>query len=192
MEFFDNIAYIVALALSVLNAIITFVRTGTLKKEYKQMVYRSPDYQKNGSQKQSFDNLKTEYILNERTNELEEKEEKTDLQSLINSSIDSALDRVLQRLIPQGDVIDDLESESTDLSDDLMDFAEILDRAEDYRERFNLPLTASTADIFKRVQEESDALKKRLDDLKQPKQPKQQPPIEAKETIKDESQKDDK
>lgn len=167
MENFDSIAYLVALVLSVLNAIITFVRTGTLKKEYKQMVYRSPDYVKDETQKQSFDNLKTEYVLNERTNELEEKTEKTDLQSLINSSLDTALDRILQRLQPDGyDLEGDLESEDDAYQEDLIDFADLLDRAEEYRDKFGLPLSASTSEIFERVQKESDAVRQRLDALR--------------------------
>lgn len=167
MENFNNIAYLVALVLSVLNAIITFVRTGTLKKEYKNMLYRSPDYKKTDEQKQSFSNLKTEYVLNERIGELEEKTEKTDLQSLINSSIDTALDRVLQRLQPQGyDLECDLESQDDSMQDDLMDYAYLLDLAEDYREKFGLSLSASTADIFSRVQEESNSIKQRLDNLR--------------------------
>lgn len=186
MENFDSIAYLVALVLSVLNAIITFVRTGTLKKEYKEMVYRSPDYQKDDSAKQSFDNLKTEYVLNERVGELEEKTEKTDLQSLINSSVDTALDRVLQRLQPGGyDLEADLESQDDSFQDDLMDFADLLDRAEDYREKFGMSAKASTAEIFARVQEESDSIKQRLDSLRKPKK-------EEKEIQDNESQKGDK
>ena len=185
MENFDNIAYLVALVLSVLNAIITFVRTGTLKKEYKNMLYRSPDYVKTDEQKQSFDNLKTEYVLNERAGELEEKTEKTDLQSLINSSKDTALDSVLQRLYPQGyDLEGDLESQDDSLQDDLIDFAYLLDRAEEYREQFGLPLTASTSDIFKRVQEESDTIKQRLDNLRKSKKQEKE--------INNEPQKEDK
>lgn len=191
MENFDNIAYLVALVLSVLNAIITFVRTGTLKKEYKNMVYRSPDYQESltdeekAQQAQTFDNLKTEYRLNRNTGELEVQPDKTDLQSLINSSIHTAFDRVLSRLLPQEDLEGEIESEYDSVSDDLMDYAAILDKAEDYREQFELPDDMSVSDIFKRVQEESDSLKTRLDNLRKPVQKPVQAPVEKEKEIKE-------
>lgn len=190
---FNDIAYLVALALSVLNAIITFVRTGTLKKEYKNMLYRSPDYQdylsdeEKQKQAQEFPNIKTEYVLNKHTNELEEKESKTDLQSLINSSVDTALDRVLQRLLPDGDDLQDtLESDYVTYGDDLIDFADMLDRAEEYREKFNLPLEMSVEDIFKRVQTEADGLKSRIANLNKVVKPVKEP---AKEIVENETQK---
>lgn len=190
---FNDIAYLVALALSVLNAIITFVRTGTLKKEYKNMLYRSPDYQdylsdeEKQKQAQEFPNIKTEYVLNKHTNELEEKESKTDLQSLINSSVDTALDRVLQRLLPDGDNLQDtLESDYVTYGDDLIDFADMLDRAEEYREKFNLPLEMSVEDIFKRVQTEADGLKSRIANLNKVVKPVKEP---AKEIVENETQK---
>ncbi|WGL31440.1 hypothetical protein [Dipodfec virus UOA04_Rod_1056] len=187
---YEGIFYIVSVILSAITAVITFVRTGTIKKEFKKdMLYRSPGYQESLSdeekkkQSQSFDNLKTEYVLNKNKNELEEKPDKTDLQSLINSSIDTALDRVLQRLMPESqDIESEIESEYDAVSDDLIDYAEILDRAEDYRERFNLPLEMSVDDIYKHVQSEADGLKTRLDNLRKPQQA-------AKETPEDETQK---
>lgn len=165
----QDIIYLIALCLSVLNAIITFVRTGTIKKEVSDL--RSPDYQKSDDQKQSFSNKKIEYVLNERTNELEKKVGEVDLQARINSSVDTALDRVLQRLQPESyDLEGDLESQWESAENDLIDFAEILDRAEEYREQFGMSLKATTADIYKRVQEESDKLKARLDSVRIKKQ----------------------
>lgn len=174
---YESIFYIVSVILSAITAVVTFVRTGTIKKGVNNMLFRSPTYQEHltdeekAKQSQTFDNLKTEYILNKNTNELEEKPEKTDLQSLINSSLDTALDRVLQRLMPESmDIEGQIESEYDSFSDDLIDYATIIERAEQYRDEFDLPAEMSVSDIYKRVQLEADGLKTRLDNLRKPKE----------------------
>ncbi|UPW41557.1 hypothetical protein [Peromfec virus RodF8_56] len=166
----ENIIYIVSVCLAVINMIITFIRTGTINKEINNMVYRSPAYKDSISEEekktlsQEFSHLKTEYALNERTGELEEKEEKLDLQKLINSSVETALDRMLNRFMPE--VVEDKDELYQSYSDDLMDYASMLERAEDYREEFGLPAGMSVSDIFARVGKEADTLKSQLENIK--------------------------
>lgn len=173
MEFlsFDPVTLVAALV-SIIAFIVTFIRTGSVKKALQNlnliqgvtnMTTRAPDYHQSANENdesiQSFENTRTDYVLNRHTNELEEKPEKIDLQSLINSAVDTALDRVLQKLMPDGSEIPDtIETDYENSIGDLDDLAQAMDIAEEYRERLGLPLEMSVSDIYKRVGEYSSNL----------------------------------
>lgn len=121
---------------------------------------------------QKFDRLVDEYFYNEATDDVELSPKKRDIYAEIQSHKDCALDRVLERFLPVED-----SSEADQIVDyltvkaDLADYAEVIDRAEDYRARFDYPVyqegsqkgqQLSVADIYARVALESEALKKKI------------------------------
>ncbi|QXN75065.1 hypothetical protein [Microvirus mar18] len=113
---------------------------------------------------QSFTNMRTEYKLDKRTNTLVELPDKTDLQELINSAVSTAFEQQIARLLVDHEqpIPDTNEQDYEDSVDDLMDFAAVLDRAEEYREKLGLPLEMPVTDVFAKVQSYSEDLKKKL------------------------------
>lgn len=169
----SKIYELISLVLAIIGMIVTFIRTGSIK-EIKSMLYRSPDYQRDikdekaplaDNHKQEFSYLKTQYVLNENTGELEEKEEKLDLQKLINSSVETALDRMLNRFMPSENISESDEIFET-YSDDLAAYGEVLEMAEDYRDKFGLGADVPVEQIFARLTEESKKLKDSIEKAK--------------------------
>lgn len=158
----ENLCWLIGIVIALLNALLTFLRTGSIKKEVN-MKFRSTNYQDvepEKTRRQAFTNKRKEYALNEHTNQVEETGE-TDLQELVNSSKEVALDRLLNRFLPQ--VVEEAEDVYMSMQDDLAAYGELLERAEEYREELSLPLEMSIADIFAAVSAESSKLKADLD-----------------------------
>lgn len=164
----NEILFYIGIALAVLNSVITFVRTGSIK-ETMNMFFRSVNYKEHLSdeekkaQSQEFDYMKTQYALNERTGELEEKDEKVDIQKLIDSSVETALDRMLNRFMPE--TVEDSEEVYQTYKNDLMDYADLIDRAEEYREHFGLAPDLSVQGVFDFVSKQADKLKTDIDSV---------------------------
>lgn len=169
----EMIIGIITTIIGVIAFIVTFIRTGSIQKSVGEfMKYRTPDYRSDKSvnetvDAQSFDNTKQDWKLDKHTNVLEKLETKTDLAAFIQSSIDSALDRVLMRLQPAvDDMPDTLETDYENTVDDLDDLAVAIDLANEYREKFNLPLETSVDDVFKYVQKQATEIKSKIDSYK--------------------------
>lgn len=179
MEF--DVLTIIAYVLTVLLAIVNWLRTGSVKsllnkffKGVSLMDIRKPDYRaESGTDalSQEFSNLKTEYKLNERTNELVELPDKTDLSQQIQSVNVSTLDMLLEKFGVSNfsDVLKSVEptvkGDYANVSDDLDDIAQAMDIAEEYREKFDLPLEMSIKDIYSHMSIYQKQLGDKLDNI---------------------------
>lgn len=159
--------------LAIVCFIITYVRTGNIKKsisEFKE-VYDLKYKTVNSERKkynQSFTPEVKDYILNPASNELEELPKKKNVDDYIQSHIESCLERALERFLPKVNEEDDLTADYTERCDDLASLGEAIEMAESYREQFGLPDSASIADIYAAVDKSAKELKSKLsnDELK--------------------------
>ena len=111
---------------------------------------------------QTFQTTKPVYRLNKATGELEDTGETVDLQEVINSCIDTALSRALDRLMPKVEQAEDVAQ--LDVMREDLDFAmETCNRAEEYREKYNLDDSLSVTDIYDYVAKQADLLKAKID-----------------------------
>lgn len=164
----DNLDAIILNIASLVMAIITYRRTGKVKRsldgltkgDMEVMDYRTANYRATDpplAHAQKFPNVKTEYELDRHTNELVELEEKTDLQAQINSENTSSLDMLLEKFGVSnfsdiiGGLKPTLEENYERATDDLMDIANAMDIAEEYRDKLKLPLEMNISDVFKEV-----------------------------------------
>lgn len=181
---FDTFVYMIVLACGSVFAIVNFFRTGNVKKlqnELKElfdnMKFRLPDYQEQKgfdkstvSQDFTGSHLKKDYVLNEVEDVLVEKPEKIDIQKMIDSCVETSLERALQRYLPQ-DVQDvDEVADFTAVSNDLENFSQVIDIAEEYREKYGLSDDMSVSDIYNYINNLADDLKKGIKKAVEPKQ----------------------
>lgn len=151
---------------AICSFIILFVSTLINKKIPKEFqdFMKTFNNRNDTTVSQSFTNVKQEYELDERLNELVESGT-TDLQELVNSSRGTSLEELLKRMLPQDIVAMSYQQDYDRCADDLDDLANAFDTAEKYREKFNMPLTASISDIYKRIEEESKSLKNKIEEV---------------------------
>lgn len=152
-----------------LSALATFLRTRSLSKsvknfcEVQNMLYKKTEDVK--EVKQEFSETVPDYVLNVQTNELEELEVPKNVQTFIQSYIDCALERALERYMPSEkddlDQVDPREEYERSVND-LGVLAEAMEQAEMYRERYGLSNFASLSDIYAKVDEEAQSLKKQI------------------------------
>lgn len=180
----DNLDVILSVVVGLLLFLITFLRTGSIKKSIKSlkdsvifdyslrasnlkgdktMIKYRTEADDVKSPSQEFSETVTDYILDPVTNELSESDVPKDIQAYIDSHIDIALDRALQRFLPH-DVIedDDHYADYTQKSQDLAELGAAMDLAEDYREQFNLPDNYTFEQIMQFVGTKADELKTKL------------------------------
>lgn len=147
--------------------IITFVRTGNIKKsisnlkEVSELKYKTIDSDRKGYV-QSFTPEVKDYILNPASGELEELPKPKNIDDYIQSHIETCLERCLERFLPKNVTEDDLTADYTDRVDDLASLGEAIEIAEGYREQFGLPDSASIADIYAAVDKSAKELKSKL------------------------------
>lgn len=148
---------------SVIAFIITFVRTGSVKKSldnFKEVICMSKD-SKNYSQ--TFSDKIPQYILNPATNELERLEVDKNIQKYIDSYIDCALASLQEKFMPTNVAVDDNNYvDYTQRVDDLGSLGEAMEIAENYREKFNLPDNYTIAQIYDFVDNQAKVIKSRL------------------------------
>lgn len=156
---------VVGIVVSVIMAIILSIKTRNVKylKEVKEMIkFRTAGYrEKEEPFAQSFPNTRPVYRLNKATGELEETDEVIDIDELVNSCKDTCLQACLERFIPKEEDSDDLTLYN-DMVDDLDVMAQVAERAEEYREAFNLQ-GASIEEVFSYVGQHAEELKKKLE-----------------------------
>lgn len=137
------------------------------QKEVSQdMKPRMSDYRENLTREQKLDEGQTfsryvkQFVLNERTNELEEVEP-LDIVQLVNSNVESCFQSALQRLLPTPSEEADSVVDLSQVSDDLDFLSEAMETAEMWRDRLNLSQDISVQDIFAKVEQyEANLLKK--------------------------------
>ena len=127
---------------------------------------RMSDYRENLTREQKLDEGHTfsryvqQFVLNERTNELEEVEP-LDIVQLVNSNVESCFQSALQRLLPTPSEEADSVVDLSQVSDDLDFLSEAMETAEMWRDRLNLSQDISVQDIFAKVEQyEANLLKK--------------------------------
>lgn len=175
--FLNHIELFVSLIFGVLGLIIfiiTFIRTGSIKKsfnnfcEVNDLKYKTYSlHLKNGTKGQEFSEFVDDYVLNPDTNELEVLPNKKNIQAYIQSYLDTALDKALEKFMPNVvQEVDDV-ADYQNAVQDLSLLAEGIEQAELYREKFNLPDNYSVAQIYEYLDKYSKSLKEKM--LKQSK-----------------------
>lgn len=160
----DNLELVtscVCVLLGVIAFVVTFIRTGNIKKsirDFKEVKDMAKDERKYA---QTFSETKKDYILNPATNELEELPLPKNIQDKIQSYIDTCLDSALEKFLPKVEEVDEY-ADYTQRIDDLAALGEYMELAEDYRERLGLGDKASVADIYAAVDKSAKELKARL------------------------------
>lgn len=115
--------------------------------------------------KQSFSNMVPDYILSDKTGELERSPVDKDIQAYIDSYIDTALERALRRFSVPNAVEDNAVADYTQSIDDLASLADAIEVAEDYRDKLHLPDSASISDIYAAVDKRAQELKVKIDSI---------------------------
>ena len=202
MDFFSKLAEgdifsILVLCFVVLRVILGIVEAigtrniSSVKKTIKELEkmlinYRLPNYQDvkgfdKSINKQEFSQTTPEFVYNEQTGELEKTGQFIDDKEKIQSFRSSSFEEILKKYL-DSDIALAVAEKPVDLhygesisKDDMAEFAKIIDTAENYRSKYNLPLELSPVEIFQEISRFADKNKKIIDDVtklaKKPKQP---------------------
>ena len=165
-EFFAVLIYVIF-------GFVIFLKTKDIKylmevgDTVKKILYRTEGVALESSENlagQSFQEEKPTYRLNKASGELE-KDGTINVQELINSAVSVALERMLDKFLPQSGEIDEKTVELNSMNDDLDYLVEAFNKAEDYREKFNLSENLSIQDIYHVVSNKSNELAKEINDF---------------------------
>lgn len=150
------------------------------------MKQKKPVYQ------QTFDYLVTDYEWDGVRECLVEKSVKRDLFEEIQSNKDCALDVILDKFggyppvqdgrVPVQGIVD---LDETERGNDLLKMASLINTAEMYREKYNLPLSMSVSEIYAAIEKTAAEVKEFVDNSLTDK-------VEDKPTVKVEEKKDEK
>lgn len=144
---------------SVTHAVKNFEEVITMGKKYLTVDTRSKT-------KQVFSEEVPDYVLSERTNELELSPIPKNIQDYINSHIETALERALERFsVPNAIEQEDVFNDYTQRVDDLSSIGEAIELAETYRDRYHLPDTYSISDIYSFVDKQAKDLGLKLKEV---------------------------
>ncbi|UPW41571.1 hypothetical protein [Peromfec virus RodF8_53] len=152
--------------------IVTFVRTGSVKKSLNNFVevfelskkYNTEDTRPVASQ--SFSRYVDDYAL-DGNNELVKLDTPKDIQAYIDSYVDCALERALEKFLPDVTAtVDDVE-ELEDVRNGMDSMMYYNDLAEEYREKFNLPATYSISDIYSYLNSKALELNEKISNSKE-------------------------
>lgn len=162
----------VVIAFYLVFGLIIFIKTKNINflsevfEDMKKFLYRTESQAFDDSQDsngQSFIETKPTYRLNKSSGELEE-DGSLNVQELINSAVSVALERVLDKFLPKVEEIDKDVSVVNTMQDDLDFLTEAFNKAEDYREQYNLSDSFTVQDIFTFVKNKSNELVKKIND----------------------------
>lgn len=167
---FDYVLQCLPFVLAFIAFIITFVRTGSVKKSLRdfkevfEVKYRTFDTRdKTAPKPTEFSPYVDDYVLNPDTNELEKLPNPKNIQAKIDSYIECALDRSLEKFMPNVvSEIDDVSEQYSRSREDLASVGEAMEIAEEYRDKFGLSDNASIADIYSELDKHSRVLKDKL------------------------------
>lgn len=136
------------------------------------IIYRLPNYQDvedfdKSINKQEFSQNTPEYVYNEQTGELEKTGQFIDDKEKIQSYRSSSFEEILKKYL-DSDIALSVAEKPVDLhygeslsKDDMAEFAKIIDTAENYRAKYNLPLELSPVEIFEQVNKLAEYSKKK-------------------------------
>lgn len=154
--------------LGVITFVITFIRTGNIKKALKDfsevfdLKFKTVSSDRS-IYSQSFSPEVKNYVLDSSTNELEELPIPKNIQDYIQSHIETCLERALDKLLPSQNIKeDDLIADYTHKRDDLAVLGEAIELAESYRSSMHLPDNMSIAQIFSEVDKSAQSIKGEL------------------------------
>lgn len=122
---------------------------------------------------QSFSKSKPEYSYDPVTKEIEPTGKVIDIQAQIDSYLETRLESILDKFLnPQKVETADVVASKAELYDDIDTLAEILDTAEEYRQKYDMPDDYSAFDIYKKLQSlavsYADKVDQALDGFKKP------------------------
>lgn len=164
LDLVDIIQFVVYLIFSLL----LFFKSGNKKylEDFMKKIENRDAFfmQSTPTQGQSFNKLKPVYRLDKSTNTLIQTDEFIDMQEIIDSCKDQTLDAVLERFFPES-ALTDSQLQVNKMQDDLDIVADIVNKANEYRIKFNLDPTLSVTDVFKHVNEQSNLLKEKIKNL---------------------------
>lgn len=157
-----------------LFSLVNFFRTGNFKTfltnslfiatEVEKMQYKTNDERVRS--KQTFSPYKKDYIYDSKTNSLIEKEELIDVNAFIQSVLPTAIETILKKYLDNNSIVTDdndkLIYDYSDIRDSLEIQTDYINRAEDYRERYNLPLDWSVNQIYDFISQKSEELKNNI------------------------------
>lgn len=164
---------------SILCALIVFIRTGSVKKIKEvldEMKYKTvATAAEIKSHVQTFDDggLRPVYRLNKSTGELEMTDEVINVQELVDSCKQYCLDACLERFMPAEQPVDIIQQDMDRYADDLDFLAEAAEKAEAYKEELGLDAGLTVDEVYAAVAAQADALKERLAAFKKPQQEEQ-------------------
>ena len=171
---FEQIVKFILGLLVLIAPIVTFIRTGSIKKSLKEIdnivKYKNENLD-TSTYTQSFDRMVDDWQFSE------EKDApiligKKDIQAYIQSFADTALDKILDKFLTGGLQVPVTRVQEEDGINDIdytrepmLTYAELLDKAEEYRERYKLSDELNALDVFKFVEENSKKLQKSVGDV---------------------------
>lgn len=161
---FDHLPEVFSFLVSVSSFALVWYKTknfNTAIKSYKEVL---EDMKTGNVYAQDFKDAryKTQYHYNASKNELEELPTKIDIQAEIQSHLDTCLERVLERFLPPvGDTVDEVAVSKANISK-LDEMLQLTDKANKYREQFNLSDSLSISEVFAEVQKKATAMKNEL------------------------------
>lgn len=145
---------------SISQAVKNFEEVSNLK--YKTATSARKD---SAQHSQTFSEYVKDYVLNPGTNELEELEVPKNIQAKIDSYVNTALESALERFMPKVVGDDNTSIDYTAAAEDLAVVGDAMDRAEEYREKFNLPDTMTYKEIYDFIGTQAADLKKKLGEM---------------------------
>ncbi|WGL31479.1 hypothetical protein [Dipodfec virus UOA04_Rod_1098] len=163
----DLVISILTIVIAIVGAVITFVRTGSVKKSIKNfeevfdLKYKTSE-SKREKYAQSFTPYVDDYMYNSVTGDIEKLPTQKNVDDYIQSHIETCLERALEKFLPKQVEEDDYVADYTQQVDDLAALGEAMELAEMYREKFNLPDNYSVAQIYGEVDKSAKALKDKL------------------------------
>lgn len=186
MEFFsyftkvENLISVIEFLCFFVVAILLFKKTGKISylqslldkfynKEVESMKYRTQNYQEKDKQPgQTFDKYLKVYRYNKVKGEVEETDDRIDIQEMINSAYSGCLQDALNRFLPEysntpQDVVNDPNIVDVDeLQDDLDVMRETMNIADHYREVLHLSDDVPVSEVFEKMSQKSIELKNEL------------------------------
>lgn len=172
-ENFDLIYQVIIFGLAVAAFVVSLVRGHGIKKavdnfkEVEKLKYKTAANARkdSASHSQTFSEYVKDYVLNPGTNELEELEIPKNIQAKIDSYLNTCLEATLERFMPKVVAEDDVPMDYTTAAEDLAVVGDAMERAEEYRERFNLPDSMSYKEIYDFIGSQAAELKKKLGEV---------------------------
>lgn len=137
------------------------------KELYEDMKkYRTEHYVDTEREKgQTFDLFRKVYKLNPLTNELEETLEQVDIKEQIQSALSSSMASILDRLMPTDCPTNDEVVTYSAMKEDLDIMQSFAERAEYYKDKFNLDPSLSVSQVFEFVGNKSKEIKQKFQTL---------------------------